>query len=317
MSLNMDRSTEARLQKEVNGLQAKQTTEFKKVAQATKNQNTAHNAASRASNPATARMHIAKAERESKNIERAHDQAARFGSDISRKMDELTRVRQRILDGEEKQRKDQVKVIEKHRKADEKARKQLQGDNSKLAKDLNSLKQQLNAAIEAQAADTQPFVVENAEGRGTPYDFFISHASADKEDFVDSLVKQAEAADLNVWYDDSALGWGDSIRQKIDDGLRRSYFGVVILSPNFFSRPWTEYELDAIIQRDLSGRGRILPIWHRLSLDDVERHAPALAGRLAFPTSNYSTAQIVEELIVMRDRFRAASAGGHHDGAAR
>ncbi|MGB3752395.1 MAG: hypothetical protein WA954_00675 [Parerythrobacter sp.] len=206
MSLNMDRSIEVRLQKEVNGLQAKQTAELRKVAQATKNQNTAHNAASRASSPATAKMHISKAEREAKNIERAQDQAARFGSDISRKMDELTRVRKRILDGEEKQRKDQAKLIENHRKADEKARKQLQGDNSKLAKDLDSLKQQLNAAIEAQAADTQPFVVENVEGRGMPYDFFISHASADKEDFVDSLVKQAEAADLNVWYDDNALG---------------------------------------------------------------------------------------------------------------
>ena len=44
---------------------------------------------------------------------------------------------------------------------------------------------QLTAAIEAQAGPTKPFVIENAEGRDTPYDFFISHASADKDDFVD------------------------------------------------------------------------------------------------------------------------------------
>ena len=112
---------------------------------------------------------------------------------------------------------------------------------------------------------------------------------------------------MDVWYDQSVLIWGDSIRQKIDDGLRRSYFGVVVLSPSFFERPWTQYELDAIVQRDLSGSGRLLPIWHRLSQDDVAKHAPSLAGRLAMPTSTYSTEQIVSELITMRDRFKAAA----------
>lgn len=309
MTLSSDRSTEARLQKEINGLQAKQTAELKKVAQATKKQNAAHASAARATSPASVKSYLSQAEREAKNIERAHDQAANIASDISRKSDELLRVRKRVTDGEEKLRKDQAKALENQRKSDEKARKQLQADNSKLAKDLDDLKHQLTAAIEAQAADTQPFIVEIAEGRATPYDFFISHASADKKDFVDDLVKQAEAAGLDVWYDGNVLAWGDSIRQKIDDGLRRSYFGVVVLSPNFFSRPWTEYELDAIIQRDLSGRGRILPIWHRLSRDDVEKYAPALAGRLALPTSNYSTRQIVNELLIMRERFKTAASG--------
>lgn len=309
MTLSSDRSTVARLQKEINGLQSKQTAESKKVAQATKKQNAALASAARATSPATAKSYVSQAEREAKNIERAHDQVANIGLDISRKRDELLRVQKRIADGEEKLRKDQAKALENQRKGDEKARKQLQADNSRLAKDLEDLKFQITAAIEAQAADTQPFIVEIAEGRATPYDFFISHASADKKDFVDDLVKQAEAAGLDVWYDGNVLAWGDSIRQKIDEGLRRSYFGVVVLSPNFFSRPWTEYELDAIIQRDLSGRGRILPIWHRLSRDDVEKYAPALAGRLALPTSNYSTKQIVDELLVMREQFKTAASG--------
>jgi hypothetical protein len=65
--------------------------------------------------------------------------------------------------------------------------------------------------------------------------------------------------------------------------------------------------LDGIVQRDLSGSGRLLPIWHRLTQDDVAKHAPSLAGRLALPTSNYSTEQIVAELLVMRDKFKAAA----------
>ena len=249
---------------------------------------------------------MAQAERDGKTIERSHDQAARYGEEMGRKRDEMARIQKRIRDGEAKEWDEQAKALEKQRKADDKARKQLQDDNRKLSRDFDGLKKQLTAAIETQAAQTQPFIVESGEGRDRPYDFFISHASADKEDFVDGLVEQAEAANLDVWYDNNALAWGDSIRQKIDDGLRRSYFGVVVLSPSFFDRPWTEYELDAIVQRDLSGHGRLLPIWHRLSRDDVERQAPALAGRLALPTSNYSTTQIVDELLVMRDKIQSS-----------
>lgn len=198
-------------------------------------------------------------------------------------------------------------AYEKQRKQDEAARNKLHDDNRALARDLESLKVQLTTAIEKQATETQPFVVENAEGREQPYDFFISHAWADKEEFVDGLVSHAEKEGLDVWYDQRAIGWGDSIRQKIDDGLKRSYFGVVVLSPNFFERAWTNYELDGIVQRDLSGAGRLLPIWHRLTQDDVAKHAPSLAGRLALSTSTFSTEAIVNELILMRNRFRAVA----------
>jgi len=313
MSLSSDRSTVARIQKEINDLQRKQADEMKKVAQATKNMNSAMASASRASSASSVKSYLGTAERESRNVEAAQDRAARYGAEISRKMDDLSRAQARVFSGEEKERRDQAAAFDKQRKADEAMRKKLHADNLILFRDLASLKSQLTAAIETQAGSTRPFVVENAEGRDTPYDFFISHASADKKDFVDGLVSSARAAGLDVWYDQSAIIWGDSIRQKIDDGLRRSYFGVVVLSPHFFERPWTQYELDAIVQRDLSGSGRLLPIWHRLTQDDVAKQAPSLAGRLALPTSSYSTDQIVSELLKMRDQFKAIAATDSKD----
>lgn len=205
MTLSSDRSAVARLQKEINELQRKQAEEMKKVAQATRNMNSALASASRASSPSSARPYFSTADREAKNVENAQDKAARYGTDISRKMGDLTHAQERVFSGEEKQRKDQAAIHERQRKADEDARKKLRSDNLALAKDLASLKAQLTAAIERQAEATQPFVVENAEGQATPYDFFISHATADKEDFVDGLVSRAQAAGLNVWYDTSAL----------------------------------------------------------------------------------------------------------------
>lgn len=53
-----------------------------------------------------------------------------------------------------------------------------------------------------------------------------------------------------------------------------------------------------------------LPIWHRLTQDDVAKHAPSLAGRLALKTSDASTDAIVAELVEMRDRFKAAAHAG-------
>jgi hypothetical protein len=307
MSLSTDRSTVARIQKDINDLQRKQADEMRKVAAATKNMNAAVSSANKASSPSSAKSYLGTAERESKNIDSAQEKAARYSADIARKMSDLSRAQERVLKGEEDDRKKTNERYEKQRKLEEAARERLIDDNRALSKDIASLRAQLTAAITTQASNTQPFVVENAEGRKVPYDFFISHAWKDKEDFVNGLVSTAKEAGLDVWDDQSAIGWGDSIRQKIDDGLRRSFFGVVVLSPNFFERPWTQYELDGIVQRDLSGAGRLLPIWHRLTQDDVAEKAPSLAGRLALPTSTYSTAQIVDELLVMRDRFKAVA----------
>ena len=56
----------------------------------------------------------------------------------------------------------------------------------------------------------------------TEFDVFISHASEDKEDFVSPLAEALADRGLRVWYDEFELRIGDSLRQKIDDGLALS-----------------------------------------------------------------------------------------------
>lgn len=73
MSLSVDRATVARLQKEINKLQRRQSDEMKKVAQAMKNMNSAMASASRASSPLTAKNYVSTADREAKNLETAQD----------------------------------------------------------------------------------------------------------------------------------------------------------------------------------------------------------------------------------------------------
>lgn len=65
------------------------------------------------------------------------------------------------------------------------------------------------------------------------YDVFVSHAWEDKESFADEFVKELNKLNLRVWYDTSQIKWGDSMRAKIDEGLKKSKFGVVVLSPDY------------------------------------------------------------------------------------
>ena len=65
------------------------------------------------------------------------------------------------------------------------------------------------------------------------YDFFICHASEDKDGFVRRLAELLEAKGASVWYDEFTLNVGDSLRREIDRGLAGSRFGVVVLSESF------------------------------------------------------------------------------------
>jgi hypothetical protein len=57
---------------------------------------------------------------------------------------------------------------------------------------------------------------------------FICHVSEDKDDFVAPLAAELHKK-YEVWYDEYELTLGDSLPEKIDDGLKRCDFGVVVL----------------------------------------------------------------------------------------
>ena len=68
------------------------------------------------------------------------------------------------------------------------------------------------------------------------YDLFLCHASEDKVAIARSLYDALRRAGVTVWYDEAVLALGDSLRRKIDEGLSRCRFGLVILSPKFFRK---------------------------------------------------------------------------------
>lgn len=131
---------------------------------------------------------------------------------------------------------------------------------------------------------------------GRAHDVFISHASEDKEEIVRPLADALMAEGLDVWYDEFTLRIGDSLRQKIDQGLANSRVGLVVLSTAFISKGWTNYELDGIVSRTVSGEQILLPIWHNITKQQVVDYSPSLADKVARSTATHTVSEIASEI---------------------
>jgi len=114
------------------------------------------------------------------------------------------------------------------------------------------------------------------------YDTFICHASEDKDDFVRPLAEELKSWQIEVWYDEFALKPGDSLRQSIDHGLSSSRYGIVVMSTAFFKKQWPQWELDGLVQRQLSDSANIIiPIWHGVTKEQIMEYSPPLANIVA------------------------------------
>jgi hypothetical protein len=92
-------------------------------------------------------------------------------------------------------------------------------------------------------------------------DIFISHASSDKQDYIQPLANALTTYGVSFWLDNIEIGWGDNFVLKINEGLRSSRFALLCLSKNFLSRPWTESEMSSVLAiQNSDGRKRALPL---------------------------------------------------------
>ena len=143
----------------------------------------------------------------------------------------------------------------------------------------------------------------NDNNYGKEYDVFISHASEDKEEVVRPLAEALRHNGLTVWYDEFELKIGDSLRKKIDKGIANSNFGIIVISRDFISKGWTNYELDGLITRAVNGEQTMLPIWHNITKREVIDYSPSLADKLARNTSDFTVEEIADEITdLIQDR---------------
>ncbi|MGW5352393.1 toll/interleukin-1 receptor domain-containing protein [Streptomyces sp. NPDC004031] len=147
---------------------------------------------------------------------------------------------------------------------------------------------------------------------GAAYDLFISHASEDKEAFVRPLAGMLRELGLAIWYDEHSLRIGDSLSASIDRGLRDAKYGLVVLSPAFLKKPWTEYEYRSLVALEGDGSKRILPVWLDVDREDIISFSPHLADKFAVQangsarTAAFAVLEVVRPEVFRELKRRAA-----------
>jgi len=89
---------------------------------------------------------------------------------------------------------------------------------------------------------------------------FLSHSSKDKP-FVRQLAADLTANGITVWLDEQMIRVGDSIVEKIGQGLAASDYFLIALSENSVDSEWVKRELNnALINEVESRRVKVLPL---------------------------------------------------------
>lgn len=202
------------------------------------------------------------------------------------------------------------KIADKRKKqadAMAKLQKEEAADKKKADKTQNAIQQSYERRIAELSRQTiaashiPPTYKTNTDSAevAVVYDVFVSHAWEDKGSFVDEFVDELKALNIGVWYDKNKIAWGDSMRAKIDEGLRKSKFGVAVISPNYIAegKYWTKAELDALFQLESVNGKMLLPIWHNITKKEVMDYSPTIAGRLAMTTASMTPKEIADELL--------------------
>lgn len=203
------------------------------------------------------------------------------------------------------------KIADKRKKRNDAAmrlQKEEAMERKKQDKAAKQMQQSYERRIEELQARSVPSIlpISRTEETTLPeYDVFISHAWEDKTQFVDEFVDELRKLGIKVWYDTSEIKWGDSMRARIDDGLKRSKFGVVILSPDYIKdgKYWTKTELDGLFQLESINGKTLLPVWHNLTKKEVMEYSPIIGSKLAMTTATMTPTEIAAELLPLLPRI--------------
>lgn len=97
-------------------------------------------------------------------------------------------------------------------------------------------------------------------GRIEMSSIFLSHNSSDKP-FVRKLANDLRRNGFYVWIDEAEIKLGDSLIQKIREGIDMVEYVGVVLSKNSIESEWVRREIDIAMNQEIEGKKiKVLPI---------------------------------------------------------
>lgn len=115
-------------------------------------------------------------------------------------------------------------------------------------------------------------------------DAFLSHADEDKQSIADELFERLKNDKFKIWYDRS-IKTGQSIPEKINEGIKQSKNGIVIFSKYYEKSRWCKEEFAALTYKSKSCQNfEIIIILHNYDFDTFKKNYPLHAHRLIIPS---------------------------------
>lgn len=146
-------------------------------------------------------------------------------------------------------------------------------------------------------------------------DVFLCHAREDKARVVRELACALERDGITYWLDEAEIKWGDSVTQKVNEGLARSRFVIVVLSESFLAKrkTWPRRELNAALNIEAtSGDVKVLPLLVGDSVvDEIQKQLPLLNDKL-YETWEGDPGKVVSALKLRLPQADAGPSGEGH-----
>lgn len=131
--------------------------------------------------------------------------------------------------------------------------------------------------------DDKIALVETTHSHEGPPQAFLSYGWEDRE-LAEKIAQALQGNGIDTWWAEWCIGAGDSLRQKIDEGLGGCTHFIVLLTPTSLTKPWVNQEMDAGLVRKIRDQCKFIPIRHDLA---AEKLPPLLSGVLAPEMSDF------------------------------
>lgn len=124
---------------------------------------------------------------------------------------------------------------------------------------------------------------------------YLAHATEDK-DMVRPIAEHLMSRGIEVWFDEWEIDPGESLRQKMEEGLGAMTHFMVILTPTSITKPWVAREIDVGMVRLVGGQSRFVPVLVGLDPKELPPFLQSMLYLKIDPTSEEDLNSLVDRL---------------------
>ena len=145
----------------------------------------------------------------------------------------------------------------------------------------------------SEPGSTQEFKAGLSSALGEPR-VFLSYAFEDKE-LARRIAEALQSNGIDTWWDNWCINAGDSIRQRIDEGLADCTHFVVLLTSHSVGKPWVRQEMDAGLVRKLNTGSKFIAVRSGLLVRELP---PLLQGMLSpsIDEEKFDISQLINDI---------------------